>query len=212
MMLEGFEEEGEGEDAAEQVGVEEERGDTTETEELPSSEEKEEAVYSGGVSVEGQAWKETTLIARGEMVVPRLRSWQRAKQGQTEEEVQIIATVVGVEEGGRTPGKKAPEKGRQRSRGRSAWKKKKTKGQLQGGVQSDRRQGVKAMGEPRDEGQGGPWAAKQGGVPSDSKRKRKGEVLNVKQKYPTGQGPGGTTSRRTRMARRGTDGMRRRRR
>ena len=45
MMLGGFEEKGEGENAAEQVRIEEERGDTiaTETEELPSSEEKEEA-------------------------------------------------------------------------------------------------------------------------------------------------------------------------
>ena len=44
MMLEGLEEEGEGEDAAEQVGIEEERGDTTEEEELPSSEGNEKAI------------------------------------------------------------------------------------------------------------------------------------------------------------------------
>ena len=57
--------------------------------------------------MECQAWKETTLIARGELVVPRLRSRQRATQEQTAEEVQIMAMAVGAEEGGRTPGKKA---------------------------------------------------------------------------------------------------------
>ena len=43
MELGGFEEGGDGEDAAEQVVIETERGDTTETEGLPSLEEKEEA-------------------------------------------------------------------------------------------------------------------------------------------------------------------------
>ena len=43
MELGGFEEGWEGEDAAKQVVIEEERGDTTKPEELPSSEEKEEA-------------------------------------------------------------------------------------------------------------------------------------------------------------------------
>ena len=56
-----------------------------------------------------------------------------------------MATVVGAEEGCRTPGQKAREKGRQQMRGRSAGKKKKAKGQPQGGVQSDRGQGVKRV-------------------------------------------------------------------
>ena len=124
------------------------------------------------------------------MVVPRLRSRQRGTQEQTAEEVQIMAMVVGAEQGCRTSGQKTREKGRQRTRGRSTGKKKKAKGQPQGGVQSDRGQGAKGMGEPGGEGQGGPGASTQGGVLSDSKRKRKGEVLRVMQKYPTGQGPG----------------------
>ena len=119
MILGGLEEEAGGEDAAGQGGIAEERGDSTEEEELPSSEGKKKAIRewlelqeeqdqkwleeqreaaaqglrrssrqkgsateerscSGGVNVECQAWKETTLIARGEMVVPRLRSRQRA--------------------------------------------------------------------------------------------------------------------------------------
>ena len=166
--------------------IEEEQGETTETEELPSTEEKEEAGHewhpsrsslntelaaqyelaqeqqrleeemeaaargqrrscwqrgadteevgcSEGVRVECQAWRETTLIARGEMVVPRLRSRQRGAQEKTAEEVQIMATVVGAEEGCCTPGQKAREKGRHRTRGRSAaWEEEEGKGTASG--------------------------------------------------------------------------------
>ena len=104
--------------------------------------------------------------------------------------MQIVATVVGVEEGGRTPGKKAVEKGKQRTRGGSAGRKTTAKGQLQRGVQSDRGQGVKATREPGGEGQGGPGAPQQGGVRGDRKNKIKAGVLSVAQKYPMGQGPG----------------------
>ena len=105
MELGGFEEGREGEGAVEQVVIEEEQGDTTEIEEQPSSEEKdtEEVGCSEGVSVECQAWREATLIARGEMVVPHLRSRKEGTQEQTWEEVQVMATVVGAEEGCRTP-------------------------------------------------------------------------------------------------------------
>ena len=108
----------------------------------------EEGGCSEGVSVECQAWKETTLIARGEIVVPRLRIRQRGTQEQTAGEVQIMATVVEAVKGCRTSGQKAREKGRQRTREMSAGKKKKSKGQPQDGVQSDRGQGVKGTGEP----------------------------------------------------------------
>ena len=93
----------------------------------------EEVGCSEGVRVECQAWRETTLIARGEMVVPRLRSRQRGAQEKTAEEVQIMATVVGAEEGCCTPGQKAREKGRHRTRGRSAaWEEEEGKGTASG--------------------------------------------------------------------------------
>ena len=44
--------------------------------------------------MECHAWREGTLIAQGELVVHRLQSRQRGTQGQTGEEVQIVATVV----------------------------------------------------------------------------------------------------------------------
>ena len=60
----------------------------------------------GGVSRECQAWQETALVAKGEMVVPRLRSGRRGTQEPTEEEVHIVATAVGTEEGRCTLGKR----------------------------------------------------------------------------------------------------------
>ena len=160
MMLGGLE--GEGDDAAEQGGIEVEWDDATQREDeeretaaqglRQSSRQRgadtEEGGSSGGVSVECQAWKETTLMARGEMVVPRLRSRQRATQEQTSEEVQLMATVVGAEEGGRMHGKRALDKGRHRASGGLAGKKKTAMGKPQGGVRSDRGQGVMATGEP----------------------------------------------------------------
>ena len=47
-----------------------------------------------GVSVECQTWTEAKLITRGELEVPRLRSRQSGTQGETVDEVQIMATAV----------------------------------------------------------------------------------------------------------------------
>ena len=64
--------------------------------------------------MECQAWQETALVAKGEMVVPRLRSGRRATQEPMEVEVHIVATTVGAEEGRRTLGKRDLEGGKQR--------------------------------------------------------------------------------------------------
>ena len=68
----------------------------------------------GGVSVECQAWQEAALIAKGDLEMPCLRSGRRATQEPTDEEVHIVATAVGAEEGRRTLGKRDLEGGEQR--------------------------------------------------------------------------------------------------
>ena len=168
-----------------------------------------------GTSVECQAWREATLIAQGELVVPRLRSRQRGIQGHAGEEVQIVATVVETEGKRRrtagleekemktatarwtvsrgTPGQMARGGGQQWTGEKSAGKGKKEKGQPQGGVPSDRGQRSKRTGVPGDtgdRGKRGREASRLGGVSSDSKRKRKGGVASDKKKGEIGQGPG----------------------
>ena len=147
MILGGLEKEVGGAGAAGQGRDDEERGDSTEEEVLPSTEGTRKAIREwqelveridqwqeeeprgaaaqgqrpsswqgeedtrerdrrGGVSVECQAWQETALVAKGEMVVPRLRSGRRGTQEPTEEEVHIVATAVGTEEGRCTLGKR----------------------------------------------------------------------------------------------------------
>ena len=105
------------------------------------------------------------------MVVPRLRGGCRATQVPTEDEVQVVATAVGAEGGGRTPGKRNLEGGNHQRRGRSAGKRKKANRQNRDGVQSDRGQGWQAAGVPGGEGQGGVLSDSQTKGQSDGQKK-----------------------------------------
>ena len=104
----------------------------------------------------------------------------------------IVATAVGAEGGRRTLGKRDQEGGKNRSRGGSAWTRKKAKGHDRDGAQSDRGQGWQATAEPGGEGQGGPGVLgdRETKGPSNSRQKGKVEVWSDMHRCPTMQGPG----------------------
>ena len=147
----------------------------------------------GGISEDCQAWKEATLVAAGELEVPRLRTGCRATQVQTEDEVQVVATAVEAEGSRCALGKRGQGGGGQRRRGRAAGKQKKAKVQPQGEVRSDGGQGWQVTGERRVEGQGGTGICDQGGVLGDRRARVLGDALEVRDDMlpgPRGEGPG----------------------
>ena len=102
--------------------------------------------------------------AAWDTVWERKLSGRREKQGQQEDEVEAVATVVEAEGSRGAQGKRGRSGGGQRTKGNAAGKHKKAKVQHQGKVRSDGGQGWQVTGKRRVEGKGGSWICDQGGV------------------------------------------------
>ena len=153
----------------------------------------------GWIREDCQAWKETALVAAGELEVPCLRTGCRATQVPTEDEVQVVATAVGAEESRPTLGKRGQGGGRRQGRGNTTGRRKKAKPQQQrGGGRGDGGQKLQATEVRRVKGQGGRGARNQGKVQGDRQKKglggsRSSEAVEVRDDMlpcPRGEGPG----------------------